>query len=56
MEQCEASKKSLAVSDPCGLFALGDVVVRGMTEFEQRAAVEIYKKNEDATNADLPPR
>ena len=56
MEQCEESKKSLAISDPCELFALGDIVVRGMTESQQRAAAEIYKKNKDATNAGLPPR
>ena len=56
MKQCEESKKSLAISDPCELFALGDIVVRGMTESQQRVAAEIYKKNKDATNADLPPR
>jgi len=55
MEQCAKSQKSLSVSDPCQLFAIGDIVVRGMTEAEQRAAAEIYKKNKDAMNADLPP-
>jgi len=55
MDQCAESQKSLSVSDPCQLFAIGDIVVRGMTEAEQRAAAEIYKKNKDATNADLPP-
>ena len=55
MEQCAESQKELSISDPCQLFAIGDIVVRGMSEAEQRAAAEIYKKNKDATNADLPP-
>ena len=55
MEQCAKSQKVLAISDPCELFAIGDIVVRGMGAAEQRAATEIYKKNKDATNADLPP-
>jgi len=55
MDQCAESRKSLAVSDPCELFAIGDIVVRGMTDAQKRAAAEIYKKNKDATNADLPP-
>lgn len=53
MEQCAKSQKALSVSDPCQLFAVGDIVVRGMTEAEQRVAAEAYKKNKDATNADL---
>ena len=53
MAQCAKSQKALSVSDPCQLFAIGDIVVRGMTEAEQRAAAEAYKKNKDATNADL---
>jgi hypothetical protein len=36
MGQCEASKKSLAVSDPCELFALGDIVVRGRVPAARR--------------------
>jgi hypothetical protein len=56
MDECANSQKSLSVSDPCQLFAIGDIVVYGMTEAEQRTAAEIYKKNKDATNADLPPR
>jgi len=55
MDQCAKSQKVLAVSDPCELFAIGDIVVRGMSAAEQRAATEVYKKNKDATNADLPP-
>jgi hypothetical protein len=55
LEQCAKSQKDLSVSDPCQLFAIGDIVVRGMSEAEQQAAVEVYKKNKDATNADLPP-
>ncbi len=55
MEQCAKSQKVLAISDPCELFAIGDIVVRGMGAAEQRAATEIYKKSKDATNADLPP-
>jgi hypothetical protein len=55
MEQCGKSQKALSVSDPCQLFAIGDIVVYGMSEAEQRAAAEIYMKNTDATNADLPP-
>ncbi len=53
MAQCAESQKALSVSDPCQLFAIGDIVVHGMTEAEQRAAAEVYKKNKDATNADL---
>jgi len=53
MEQCAKSQKALSVSGPCQLFGIGDIVVRGMTEAEQRAAAEVYKKNKDATNADL---
>lgn len=55
MDQCAKLQKTLSVSDPCELFAIGDIVVRGMSAAEQRAATEIYKKNKDATNADLPP-
>jgi hypothetical protein len=51
-----ARAESLAMSGRCELFALGDIVVRGMTESQQRAAAEIYRRNKDATNADLPPR
>jgi hypothetical protein len=55
MEQCAKSQKSWGSSDPCELFAIGDIIVRGMTEAQKRAAVEVYKKNQDASNADLPP-
>lgn len=55
MDECVKTQKALAVSDPCELFAVGDIVVRGMSGAEQRAAAEIYKKNKDATNADLSP-
>ena len=55
MDECAKSQKALAISDPCELLAVGDIFVRGMSAAEQRAAAEIYKKNKDATNADLPP-
>jgi hypothetical protein len=54
LEQCAKSQKELSVSDPCQLFAIGDIVVHGMSEAGQHAAAEVYKKNKDATNADLP--
>jgi hypothetical protein len=55
MDECEKSRKSWGSSDPCELFAIGDIIVRGMTDAQKRAAAEVYKKNKDATNADLPP-
>lgn len=55
MEQCAKSQKELSISEPCQLFAIGDIVLYGMNEAEQHAAAELYKKNKDATNADLPP-
>jgi hypothetical protein len=55
MDQCAQSRKYLAIAEPCEVLALGDIVVRGMTEAQRRAAVAVYKKNKDATNADLPP-
>jgi len=55
MEQCDKSRKYLAITEPCEVFALGDIIVRGMTDAQKRAAAAVYKKNKDATNADLPP-
>jgi hypothetical protein len=55
LAQCAKSQTALSVSEPCQLFAIGDIVVHGMTEAEQRAALEAYRTNKDATNADLAP-
>ena len=55
MEQCAKSQKELSISEPCELFVIGDIVVRGMSEAERRAAAEVNRKNKDATNVDLPP-
>jgi len=53
--ECAKSAEELGLSDPCELFAIGDIVVRGMSEAEKRAATDLYKKNKNATNADLRP-
>lgn len=44
MDECAKSQKAPAVSDPCELFAVGDIVVRGMSGAEQRAAAEIQEE------------
>jgi hypothetical protein len=54
LEQCAISQKELSVSERCAIFAIGDIVIEGMTEAEQRAAADVYRKKRDATNADLP--
>src|SRR5262249_13862808 len=53
--ECAKNVEELALSDSCELFAVGDIVVRGMSEAEKRAATELYRKNKNATNADLRP-
>lgn len=53
LEQCAKLQKELSVADPCAVFAIGDIVIDGMAEADRRAAAETYKKNRDATNADL---
>lgn len=55
LEECASSRKNLSVPETCELFAIGDIVVQGMTAAQQRAAAEVYRKNRDATNADVPP-
>jgi hypothetical protein len=55
LTQCEKSRTALAVSEPCQLFAIGDIIVYGMTEVERHAALEAYRADKDATNADLSP-
>jgi hypothetical protein len=55
LEQCRKSRTALSVSDRCQVFAIGDILVHGMTDAEQRAATEAYRTNRDATNADLLP-
>ena len=53
LDQCDQSRKEESVADACRVFAIGGIVVDGMTDAQLRAAVELYKKNKEATNADL---
>ncbi len=54
LEECMKIRKEKSLPDPCQVFAIGGIVVHGMTEAELRAAADVYEKNKDATNADLP--
>jgi hypothetical protein len=55
LEQCDQGRKDLGIPDDCEIFAIGGIVVYGMSEAELRAAAEVYKTNRDAANAELPP-
>jgi hypothetical protein len=55
LAECAKSQSALSVPEPCQLFAIGDIIVYGMTDAEQRAALEVYRTNKEATNADLAP-
>jgi len=54
LDRCNQGRKDNSVSDPCRVFAIGAIVVYGMTDAQLRAAADLYKKNKEATNADLP--
>jgi hypothetical protein len=56
MQECTLARERESAIPPCQLFSLGGIVVYGMTEAERQAAIGIYRKKPDATNADLPPR
>ena len=39
----------------CHLYAIGNIIVWNMTEEQKKKAIDLYKNNPDATNADLIP-
>lgn len=53
LARCEEGRKEFAVAAECRVFAIGDIVVDGMSDAELRRAMAAYKENRDATNADL---
>lgn len=55
MAECANGRKEYDITAECRLFAIGDIVVDGMSDAELRRAMAVYRDNLDATNADLSP-
>jgi hypothetical protein len=54
VEHCTKGRAYMHTTEPCRLFAIGAIVVDGMTDAQLHAAAALYTKKHDATNADLP--
>jgi len=54
VEHCRKGLVYMHATDSCRLFAIGAIVVVGMTDAQLHAAAAVYSKKKDATNADLP--